>query len=164
MDEFFALGEISITIAGFAALFSILRSQKKTWGDLDKLNLIRFYMMIEFACWITIFCFLPVILLAYFKTEIAFRLSFGLFCLVLIPYEVYALKRSIRYSGKIAIAGGTTVILLIIWNLIIFFALLGTLNLLGENYKANYLIVLLFMFVSALFLFIRLIYFSIRKV
>jgi len=164
MDEFFALGEITITIAGFAALFSILRPQKKTWGDLDKLNLIRFYMMIEFACWITIFCFLPVILLAYFKTEIAFRLSFGLFCLVLIPYEIYAIKRPIRYTGKLELAGGTTVTLIIIWNLIILYALLGALDLLGDSYRTNYLIFLFLFFISDLFLFIRLIYFSIRKV
>ena len=40
MDEFYALGEVTITIAGFAALFSILKPQKKTWGDVDKLNLV----------------------------------------------------------------------------------------------------------------------------
>ena len=49
MDEFYALGEVTITIAGFAALFSILKPQIKTWDDSDKINLIRFYMMIEFA-------------------------------------------------------------------------------------------------------------------
>lgn len=123
MDEFYSLGEITITIAGFAALFSILKLQKKTWGDLDRVNLIRFYMMIEFACLISIFCFLPVILLGCFKIEIAFRLSSGLFCTVVIPYEIYAIKRNIRYTGKIELAGGTTVTLIIIWNLIILFAL-----------------------------------------
>ena len=164
MDEFFALGEITITIAGFAALFSILRSQKKTWDDFDKLNLIRFYMMIEFACLISIFSFLPVILLGYFSSEIVFRLSFGLYFLVIFPYEIYGIKRNIRYSGKIAVDGIRTVILLVIWNLLILYALLGALDLLGENYKTNYLILLFLMFVSALYLFIRLIYFSIRKV
>ena len=164
MDEFFALGEITITIAGFAALFSILRPQKNTWDDSDKLNLIRFYMMIEFACLISIFSFLPVILLGYTHPEIAFRLSFSLFFLVVFPYEIYGIKRNIRYSGKIAIDGTRTVILLIVWNLMLLFALLGALGLFGENYKTNYLILLFFMFVSALYLFIRLIYFSIRKV
>ena len=66
--------------------------------------------------------------------------------------------------GKIAIDGTRTVILLLIWNLLLLFALMGTLDLLGENYKTNYLILLYLMFVSALYLFIRLIYFSIRKV
>ena len=164
MEVFYALGEVSITIAGFAALFSILRSQKKTWDDFDKLNLIRFYMMVEFACMISIFSFLPVILLGYFNPEIAFRLSFGLFFLIVFPYEIYGIKRNIRYSGKIAIDGTRTVILLIIWNIMILFALMGALNFLGENYKTNYLTLLVLMFVSALYLFIRLIYFSIRKV
>ena len=164
MDEFYALGEVTITIAGFAALFSILRPQKKTWGHSDKANLIRFYMMIEFACIISIFCFLPVILLGFFKTEIAFRLSSGLFCLAVIPYEIYAIKRPIRYTGKIELAGGTTVTLIIIWNLIILYALLGALDLLGDSYRTNYLIFLFLFFISDLFLFIRLIYFSIRKV
>jgi len=164
MDEFFALGEITITIAGFAALFSILRPQKNTWDDSDKLNLIRFYMMIEFACLISIFSFLPVILLGYTNPEVAFRLSFSLFFLVVFPYEIYGIKRNIRYSGKIAIDGTRTVVLLIVWNLMILFSLLGALGLFGENYKTNYLILLFLMFVSALYLFIRLIYFSIRKV
>ena len=164
MDVFYALGEVSITIAGFAALFSILRPQKKTWGHSDKANLIRFYMMIEFACIISIFCFLPVILLGFFKTEIAFRLSSGLFCLAVIPYEIYAIKRPIRYTGKIELAGGTTVTLIVIWNLIILYALLGALDLLGDSYRTNYLIFLFLFFISDLFLFIRLIYFSIRKV
>ena len=164
MDEFFALGEITITIAGFAALFSILRPQKNTWDDSDKLNLIRFYMMIEFACLISIFSFLPVILLGYTNPEVAFRLSFSLFFLVVFPYEVYGIKRNIRYSGKIAIDGTRTVVLLLVWNLMIIFSLLGALGLFGENYKTNYLILLFLMFVSALYLFIRLIYFSIRKV
>ena len=164
MDEFFALGEITITIAGFAALFSILKTQKKSWDSFDKLNLIRFYMMIEFTCLISIFSFLPVILLDYFNTEIAFRLSFGLFFLVVFPYEIYGIKRNIRYSGKVAIDGVRTVVLLVIWNLIILYALFGTLGLLGENFKTNYLTLLFLMFTSALYLFIRLIYFSIRKV
>ena len=164
MEVFYSLGEVTITIAGFAALFSILRTQKKTWGDSDKLNLIRFYMMIEFACLISIFSFLPVILLDYTNPDIAFRLSFGLFFLIVFPYEIYGIKRNIRYMGKIAIDGTRTVILLLIWNLLLLFALMGTLDLLGENYKTNYLILLFLMFVSALYLFIRLIYFSIRKV
>lgn len=164
MDEFYALGEVTITIAGFAALFSILRPQKKTWDDSDKSNLIRFYMMIEFACLISIFSFLPVILLGYFNPEITFRLSFGLLFLVTFPYMIYGTKRNKRYTGKVLINGVTTAILLIIWSLMILFALMGALDLLGENNKTNYLILLFLMFVSAVYLFIRLIYFSIRKV
>ena len=164
MDVFYSLGEVTITIAGFAALFSILKPQKKNWDNLDIFNLIRFYMMIEFACLISIFCFLPVILLGYFSPEIGFRLSFGLYFLIVFPYEIYGMKRAKRLSGKIAINGIRTVILLIIWSIMILYAFLGALDFLGENYKTNYLILLFLMFVSALYLFIRLIYFSIRKV
>jgi hypothetical protein len=35
MDVFYSLGEVTITIAGFAALFSILRPQKKTGMNSD---------------------------------------------------------------------------------------------------------------------------------
>ncbi len=164
MDEFYALGEVTITIAGFAALFSILKPQKKTWDDSDKSNLIRFYMMIEFACLISIFSFLPVILFGYFNPEITFRLSFGVTFLITFPFMIYGTKRNKRLTGKVLINGVTTAILIIIWSLMILFALMGALDLLGENYKTNYLILLFLMFVSDLYLFIRLIYFSIRKI
>jgi hypothetical protein len=116
MDVFYSLGEVTITIAGFAALFSILRPQKKTWNEFDIYNLIRFYMMIEFACLISIFSFLPVLLLGYVNPEIAFRLSFCIYFLVVFPYIIFGMKRAKRLSGKIAINGTRTVILLIIWN------------------------------------------------
>ena len=164
MDVFYALGEITITIAGFAALFSVLKPQKKSWEYADKLNLIRFYMMIEFACIISVFSFIPVILLDYTNPEIAFRISFSLFFLVVLPYEIFGIKRNIRYCGKAAIDGKRTVFLLVIWNLVLIFSLLGALDIIGENYRTNYLILLFIMFVSALYLFIRLIYFSVRKV
>ncbi len=122
MDEFYALGEVTITIAGFAALFSILKPQKKTWGDSDKSNLIRFYMMIEFACLISIFCFLPVILSGYFNTEITFRLTFGLYFLVTFPFMIYGTKRNKRLTGKVLINGITTAILIIIWSLMILYS------------------------------------------
>jgi hypothetical protein len=89
MDVFYSLGEVTITIAGFAALFSILRPQKKTWNEFDIYNLIRFYMMIEFACLISIFSFLPVLLLGYVNPEIAFRLSFCIYFLVVFPYIIF---------------------------------------------------------------------------
>lgn len=164
MDVFYSLGEVTITIAGFAALFSILRPQKKTWNEFDIYNLIRFYMMIEFACLISIFSFLPVLLLGYVNPEIAFRLSFCIYFLVVFPYIIFGMKRAKRLSGKIAINGTRTVILLIIWNLMTLYAVMGALDLIGENYKTNYLTLLFLMFISALYLFIRLIYFSIRKV
>ena len=164
MDVFYALGEVSITIAGFAALFSILRPQKKTWDEFDRYNLTRFYMMIEFGCLTSIFCILPALFLGYTDSENAFRLSFGLYFLIIVPYIIFGLRRVKRLSGKIAINGIRTVILLIIWHLMALYSVLGALDLLGENYQTNYLTLLFLMFVSALYLFIRLIYFSIRKV
>ena len=163
MDVFYSLAEVTITIAGFAALFSILRPQKKTWNEFDIYNLIRFYMMIEFACIISVFSFLPVLLLGYTSTEVTFRLSFSLYNLVVIPYIIFGMRRARRLSGKIAINGIRTVILLIIWISLTLYAGMGALDLLGENYKSNYLTLLFIMFASALYLFIRLIYFSIRK-
>jgi hypothetical protein len=93
MDEFYALSQITITIAGFAALFSILKPQKDEWKAIDNINLIRFYMMIELACIISIFSYLPVILLGYFSDEITFRLSFGVLFIFSFLYNAFAIKR-----------------------------------------------------------------------
>lgn len=163
MDVFYSLGEVTITIAGFAALFSILKPQKKTWDEFDKYNLTRFYMMIEFACLTSFFSFLPALLLGYANPDIAFRLSFALYFLIIVPYIIFGMKRTKRLSGKIAINGIRTIIILIFWHLMTLYSLMGALDLLGENYKTNYFTLLLLMFISALYLFIRLIYFSIRK-
>ncbi len=163
MDEFYALSQVTITIAGFAALFSILKPRDSQWTDLDKLNLVRFYMMIEIACLISIFSFLPVILIGYFDTDITFRLSFG-FCFVIITlYYIYGTKRNKRYSGKVSIGGVSTIIILTIGIFWLLFSLLGSLNFLGNNYKTNYLILLFIFFVMNIYLFIRLIYFTVRK-
>jgi len=75
MDEFYALSQITISIAGFAALFSILRTNEQQWTDLDKLNLIRFYIMIETACIISILCFIPILLSGYLEDDITFKIS-----------------------------------------------------------------------------------------
>ncbi len=163
MDEFYALSQVTITIAGFAALFSILRPRESQWTDLDKLNLVRFYMMIEIACLISLFSFLPIILLGYFNTEVTFRLSFGFLFVIFTLYYIYGTRRNKRYSGKVAIGGLSTIIILTIGIFLISFSLLGSFNLLGNNYKTNYLILLFISFVMNIYLFIRLIYFTVRK-
>ncbi|MBC2840076.1 hypothetical protein [Robiginitalea sp. SC105] len=163
MEEFYALGEITISIAGFAALFSILRPGHKNWTVRDSLNLIRFYMMIEVASIITIFSFLPVILQGYFEIETSFRVSSGLYLLTMILYQVFALKRNKRHSGKIAIGGNITVIVILYTHVIMVFALLQTLGFLGNNHKTNYLVLLFATFIFNIYLFIRLIYFTVRK-
>jgi hypothetical protein len=163
MDEFYALSQITITIAGFAALFSILKPRDSEWTDLDKLNLVRFYIMIELACLISIVSFLPIILLGYFNTEISYRLSF-FFCFVFfLLYNIYALKRNKRYSGKLDIGGFSTISIMTIGMFLLLFSILSSLNLIGTNYKTNYLILLYILFVINIYFFIRLIYFTIRK-
>lgn len=163
MEEFYALGEITISIAGFAALFSILRPGHKNWTVRDNLNLIRFYMMIEVASIITIFSFLPVILLGYLDVEAGFRVSSGLYLLIMIFYQVFALNRNKRHSGRITIGGKITVIVILYMHIIMIFALLQSLGFLGVNYKTNYLVLLFATFIFNIYLFIRLIYFTVRK-
>ncbi len=160
MDEFYALSQITITIAGFAALFSILKPQKGEWKDIDNINLVRFYMMIELACIVSIFSYLPVILLGYFSNEITFRLSFGILFII---YNIFAIKR-VKKRMKIWRAGrGAKLFLLIIMMLLLLFEFLGAINCLGSNYKTNYLIALFSKFILNIYFFIRLIHFSTRQ-
>ncbi len=163
MGEFYALSQISFTIAGFAALFSILKINKGDWTNLDKLNLIRFYVMIELACLVSIYSFFPIILTGYFNTEISFRLSFGLCSAMISLYMIYSLRRNKKYSNKIAISGLPTIFFLAIVILLLVFALLGTFDFIGNKYKTNYLVLLFVMFMQNIYLFIRLIYFTVRK-
>ena len=163
MDEFYVLAQLSITIAGFAALFSILKPSKIEWTDLDKLNLVRFYVMIEMACLISIYSFLPIILLGFLNEETSFRISFGFGFLTWPIYLLYIFKRNKRFSGKIAIGGLSSAIMQAIGISVILYCLIGSLNYLGNNYKTNYLISIFIFFIIDLWLFIRLIYGTIRK-
>ncbi len=164
MDEFYALSQITITIAGFAALFSILKPQKGEWKDIDNINLVRFYMMIELACIVSIFSYLPVILLGYFSNEITFRLSFGILFIISFLYDIFAIKR-VKKRLKISPTGRKAKfsLLIIIGLLFLLFELLGAVNCLGSNYKTNYLIILFSKFILNVYFFIRLIYFSTQK-
>ncbi len=164
MDEFYALSQITITIAGFAALFSILKPQKGEWKDIDNINLVRFHMMIELACIVSIFSYLPVILLGYFSNEITFRLSFGILFIFSFIYNIFAIKR-LKKLLNISSTGGKARFYFLIFIGLLFplFELLGAVNYLGSNYKTNYLIVLFSKFILNIFFFIRLIYFSTRK-
>ncbi|NNM22727.1 MAG: hypothetical protein HKO54_04165 [Flavobacteriaceae bacterium] len=163
MDDFYYLAQITTTIAGFAALFSILKHSNKTWNDLAKVNLIRFYIMIELACIITIFCFVPIVLSEYFEQEVTFRVSFGSHFLFSTIYYVFALKRNKRITGLVNIAGTSTKIVRIFSIGVLIFAVFGALNFLGDHYKTNYLISLILVFLINLYMFLRLIYFSMSR-
>ena len=96
MDEFYTLSELAITIAGFAALFSILKQKTEPFELADKLNLIRFYMMIELACMMVILCYTPIILSGYFDSETTYRLSSLVFLILNVFYYFFGTKRNKR--------------------------------------------------------------------
>ena len=163
MDDFYYLAQITATIAGFAALFSILKHKNKDWNEDAKVNLIRFYIMIELACIITVFCFVPIVLSDYFNTELTFRLSFGSHFILSVGYYFFTLKRNKRITGLVNIAGTSTKIVRLFSIMILLFALCGSLDLLGSHYKTNYLVSLILVFIINLYMFLRLIYFSTRR-
>ncbi len=163
MEELYTLSQVSITIAGFATLFTTLKPHRNNWDGLDNINLIRFYMMIELACMISVFSFLPVILLGYFDKAISFRLSFGIYSCIWLPYIIYATNRNKRYLGKVNITGISTIIIIALGIFALFFSMCCALNILGENYKTNYLILLYTSFLVNIYLFLRLIYFTIKN-
>lgn len=163
MDDFYYLAQITTTIAGFAALFSILKHTSKNWNNETKVNLIRFYIMIELACIITVFCFVPIVLFDYFSEDVTFRLSFGSYFLLSLLYYLFALRRNRRITGLVNIAGTSTKIVRLFSISILIFALCGALDLLGTHYKTNYLISLILVFIINLYMFLRLIYFSTRR-
>ena len=162
MDPFYTLSELAITLTGFAALFSILKSQNTKWDDLDKLNLVRFFVMIELGCLTAILCFAPIILTGYLNEDLAYRVSSFLAFVLLISYNIFALRRHKKISGRIDIGGLSTKIIRLIAILYIIMAILNSLSLVGVNYKSNYLILMVWMFITGLYFFIRLIYFSIH--
>lgn len=163
MDDFYYLAQITTTIAGFAALFSILKPARKIWDTESKVNLIRFYIMIELACIITVFCFVPIVLSDYFSVEITFRVSFGSHFLFSTLYYFFALKRNKRITGKVNVAGTSTKIVRLFSVGVLVFALCGTIDILGTHYETNYLISLILVFIINLYMFLRLIYFSMRR-
>ena len=161
MEAFYTLSQLAITIAGFAALFSILKIKDSKWSELDKLNLVRFYVMIELACIIAAFCFLPIIFSGYLSDNNAYRLSFALFFILSIVYHFFWIGRSKRISGKANIGGVSSKIIRLLGNVAGLFAIVNAIGLIGFNYKSNYLALMFLLFIMDLYVFIRLIYFSI---
>ncbi|QIE58746.1 hypothetical protein G5B37_03970 [Rasiella rasia] len=163
MDEFYTLSQLAISIAGFAALFSILKPKTDSYELTDKLNLIRFYVMIELACMVVILCYLPIILLGYFNPEITYKLSFLTFLILSGIYHVFAMKRNKRVSKKINIGGISTIIIRILTIIGFIFAIFNLTGVISSQFRENYLMLIFLIFSMDIYFFIRLIYFSIGK-
>ena len=163
MDEFYTLSQLAITIAGFAALFSILKQKTGSFELADKINLVRFYMMIELACMMVILCYTPIILSGYFDSETTYRLSSLVLLILNVSYYIFAVKRNKRYSGKKNIGGTTSMILRIVSICGAICAFVNCIGVIGSHFRENYLLLLFVMFIANMYLFIRLIYFSIGQ-
>jgi len=162
MDAFYNLSQLAITMAGFAALFSILKLQKSEWNELDILNLMRFYVMIELACLIAIYCYLPVIFSGYLSDDNAYRLSFALFFVMWIVYLSFTRSRNKRILGKRKFSGISDIIFRLLALIGALFAITNVFGLVGPSYKSNYLSLMLWVLIFNMAIFIRLIYFSIN--
>ena len=163
MDEFYTLSQLAISIAGFAALFSVLKPQTESYELDDKLNLIRFYVMIELACLIVILCYIPIILSGYFDSEITYKLSFLTFLILSILHHSFSLKRNRKISGKINIGGTSTKFLRILTIIGFAFAFVNLTGIIGSHFRENYLLLIFLIFTMDIYFFIRLIYFSISQ-
>lgn len=163
MSEFYTLSQLAISIAGFAALLSILKPKHTKWQRTDKVNLIRFYIMIELACIIATFCFFPIIFSGYLSDECTYRISFTLCFFSLFGYNIFALMRNKRILGQMNFAGNISKVIRLIGILSILFALINSLGYMGTHFRANYLILMYVGFNVSLFHFFRLIYYSIQQ-
>ncbi|MBT3208123.1 MAG: hypothetical protein HN704_04415 [Bacteroidetes bacterium] len=161
MDELLTLSELSVTIAGFAALFSILNPKIEKWTELDKVNLIRFYMMVELACIVAVFCIIPVVLKGYLEPETTFRSVSVLHFFTMIVYNYAALVRNKKHLRKLNIAGFSTVVIRILAIVIIVIALLNGLGTFKSYYRESYMFNMYLIFVVDIYFFLRLLYFSI---
>ena len=59
MENLRTIAEIAITIASFSALIPLFRQNKLKWEFEDKVNLIRFYSMLEISVILIVCCYLP---------------------------------------------------------------------------------------------------------
>ena len=163
MDEFYTLSQLAISIAGFAALFSVLKPKTESYELIDKLNLIRFYVMIELACMVVILCYIPIILSGYFDSEITYRLSFLAFLIISVSHHVISMNRNKKLSEKTNIGGISTIILRILTIIGFVFAFVNLIGIIGSHFRENYLLLIFLIFTMDIYFFIRLIYFSIGK-
>ncbi|MBT3208124.1 MAG: hypothetical protein HN704_04420 [Bacteroidetes bacterium] len=163
MEELLTLSELSVTIAGFAALFSILNPKVEKWTDLDKVNLVRFYMMVELACIVAVFCVIPVVLKGYFDEDTTFRSASALHCFVMVSYNIAALVRNKKYFGKLNITKISTTIIRILAVVIIAISFLNGSGIFESHYRENYMFNLYLIFCVDIYFFLRLLYFTVGK-
>jgi hypothetical protein len=160
MEEFETLSELSIATAGFAALASILKP--KSEDVTSKFNLIRFYVMIEFALTVAAFSFLPIVLKSFISEEFNFRISSAvLFTFSLLLFGNMS-KRNKRLGGNVNFGDFYAKISRIISLLAVVSLLLNASGIFGQFFREVYLIALYIFYLSSLFLFYRLIIKAIR--
>lgn len=155
------IAEVAITIVGFSALITLFQEKKVNWEDEDKLNLIRFYYMIDFGVLLIIFCYMPILLSNYFGLDIACRIALILFGFTTIVYYWFTAKRHKRIMGK-KMKGNITLIFRLIAIFGVCFSFVVALGYIGSKYQANYLVIILGLLSSALTFFVRLIYFTVK--
>jgi hypothetical protein len=163
METLHTLAEVTITIVGFAALFSILKVKKGKWNDRAKWNLIRFYSMIEFGVILMFFCFLPIILSGFLDTQLAFRISSILLLVGIILLIILTFKRNNKLKCASYNSAISTKILFFAGFVILITDFLNVFGILGTNLEANYLAIMFCLLIYSLYFFVRLIYFSIDK-
>ena len=162
MQDFHSLSQITITIAGFAALFSLLEPEVDTSSVDYKINVIRFFMMVELACTVTLFCFLPIILISYFPGEHTFRVSSGIYFLANVGYFIYCIRRNNHLLGKVAIDGISTKIIIAVSICLAALGLYNSSGLYGSNYQETYTLIVFLTFLFNSYFFLRLIRFAIN--
>lgn len=163
MEEYYVLCELAITTAGFAALASLIKPKSSELNLASRVNLVRFYIMIEFAVTVCAFGFLPIVLNGFLDEELNYRISSGLFFIFAIPMYKYALNRNKRLSGKINIGGVHSKVLRIIALTALLISLINAIGLLKPYYSESYLAALYIIFLLSLNLFYRLIINSVKQ-
>ena len=160
-ENFHSLSQIAITIAGFAALFSLLEDRKVSKSLAYRVNLIRFFMMVELACMIAFFCFLTIIVVSYYPTEDTFKTLSWFYIPVNLGYLKICLDRNVALTNKRIIDGNNTRAVIIFSVLFALLALYNAVGYHGSNYQETYTLILFLTFLFNLYFFLRLIQFSI---
>jgi len=158
METLRTLAEVTITIAGFAALATLLRVSKSDWKFHDNVNLIAFYIMIETSAINTAVCFIPIVISNYLTLPLTFRVSAGIFFFINITYAIFLVRRIMKLFGKLNPTGLESIILWIVYFASLIFILFTALGLLGTNYQGNFIAIIFINLIFCLFFFLRLIY------
>jgi len=163
MEEYYILCQLAITTAGFAALASLIKPKSQSLDLGYKLNLVRFYIMIEFAVTVAAFGFLPIVLMGFLDEELNFRISSGILFAFAVPLYKYTMNRNKALSGTVNIGGMHTKVTRIFGLTAILILLINAIGLLKPYYSESYLAALYIIFLLSLNLFYRLIINSVKQ-